>query len=294
MPDALFDRLASFRIDPPGVALPFARRLAHENGWSPAFAERAVAEYRRFVWLAMRAGHPVTPSPAVDEVWHLHLCYTHSYWDELCGGVLGRPLHHGPTRGGAAEGAKFADWYARTLASYRQHFGEPPADLWPAPAERFRGGIPRKVDARSHWVVSKARVRALAARSVRVAVLLLLLVSMAACVDLSEPESVALVAILGLGGVLAIVVVVLLVRGRSSERRGDADSGCGAPTGCAVSGCGGLRGHHGHGHGVDGGDRHGDTGGGGNGGDGGGGDSSGGDGGSGCGGGGGGCGGGGD
>ena len=117
MHDSLLSQLESFAVDVPDVDLSFTRRLARENGWSHAFAERAVREYLRFVWLAMRAGHPVTPSPAVDEVWHLHLCYTRSYWDELCGKVLGRPLHHQPTRGGAAEDAKFHDQYARTLAS---------------------------------------------------------------------------------------------------------------------------------------------------------------------------------
>ncbi|MFO1031653.1 MAG: hypothetical protein U1F60_11265 [Planctomycetota bacterium] len=257
MPDALFDRLASFRIDPPGVALPFARRLAHENGWSRAFAERAVAEYRRFVWLAMRAGHPVTPSPAVDEVWHLHLCYTRSYWDELCGRVLGRPLHHGPTLGGAAEGAKFADWYARTLASYRQHFGEPPADLWPAPTERFLGGIPRKVSARSHWIVPKARVRALLGGGARVAALALVMLLTAGCTDAST-DSVVLVGLLVVFAVFLVVFVLMAVRVRAAGRRsgnvprrkrGDGDSDCGSDVGCGFASSGGR--HHGlHGAGA--------------------------------------------
>ena len=78
---------------------------------------RAIEEYKRFVFLAMAAGHPVTPLDEVDQVWHLHLCYTRSYWEDLCGEVLRAPLHHGPTRGGAAERARFDDQYRRTLAS---------------------------------------------------------------------------------------------------------------------------------------------------------------------------------
>ena len=259
MPDALFERLVSFRIDPPGVALSFAQRLAHENGWSLAFAQRAIAEYFRFVWLAMRAGHPVTPSPAVDEVWHLHLCYTQSYWEDLCAKVLPRPLHHGPTRGGAGEDAKYADWYARTLASYREHFGEPPADLWPAPSERFRGGIPRKVDARSHWVVSKARVRSLLAGGARVAAAAALLLLTVGCVDLSKPDSVMTLGITIVGGffLFGIVMMVVFVRiaqranRANPRRRADAKSGCGGAGGCGfpVGGLG-LHGHgHAHGHG---------------------------------------------
>ena len=96
----LWQRIAAFEFDPVDAALPFSRRLARDNGWSDAFAQRAVEEYRRFVFLAMVAGHPVTPSDEVDQVWHLHLCYTRSYWEDLCGEVLPRPLHHGPTRGG--------------------------------------------------------------------------------------------------------------------------------------------------------------------------------------------------
>ena len=146
-PDSLRERLEAFAIDEPGIALPFTARLARENGWSPAFAARVVREYRRFVFLAVAAGHPVTPSEAVDQAWHLHLVHTRSYWDRLCGEVLGRPLHHDPTMGGPVEAAKFHDWYARTLESYRAHFGEsPPPDIWPAPAARFAGA------GRMQWV----------------------------------------------------------------------------------------------------------------------------------------------
>ena len=136
--EALRARIQAFSPDEPGIVFPFSARLARENGWVRAFAERVVEEYRRFLYLAVTAGHPVTPPVAVDQAWHLHLTYTRSYWDELCGRVLGRPLHHDPTKGGAAERDKYADWYTRTLDSYRAAFGEePPPDIWPAPAERF-------------------------------------------------------------------------------------------------------------------------------------------------------------
>ena len=136
--DELRARIQAFRLDEPGSVFPFSARLARENGWTREYALRVIEEYRRFVYLAMTAGHTVTPSVAVDEAWHLHLTYTRSYWDEMCGTVLGRPLHHDPTRGGAAEGGRFLDAYARTLRSYRAAFGEaPPADIWPSPAERF-------------------------------------------------------------------------------------------------------------------------------------------------------------
>ena len=249
MPDSLRDQLEAFVIDEPGVALSFTRRLARENGWSLAFAERAVREYLRFVWLAMRAGHPVTPSLAVDEVWHLHLCYTRSYWDELCGKVLGRPLHHGPTRGGSAEDGKFRDWYARTLASYRAHFGEPPAELWPPVDERFRTGLLRKVDARAHWLVPKAAVR----RAALAATALVAVGALAGCSGTMGPFDLTAIVLLVVG-----LVVGGIMLSRRQGRAEQKDSGCGAGGGsCGGMGCGsgpgGKGGGDGSGCGNDGG-----------------------------------------
>jgi len=130
--------------------------LVRENAWSRAHARRVIDEYRRFVLLAMVAGHPVTPSDAVDQVWHLHLTYTRSYWDRLCGEALGRPLHHGPTRGGRQESEKFTDWYQRTLAKYREVFGEePPHDIWPPISQRFGEEHIARIDRRQYFVIRR-------------------------------------------------------------------------------------------------------------------------------------------
>jgi len=154
----LWNRLEEFPFDPPGASMSFSRRLARENGWSHAFAHRALREYRRFLFLAMHAGHPVAPSDQIDQVWHQHLCYTRSYWTQLCGEVLGQPLHHEPSVGGQAESEKFDDWYARTLDSYRRFFGEPSADLWPPAKERFGDDLHfRRVNVRRAWIVPKPR-----------------------------------------------------------------------------------------------------------------------------------------
>ena len=159
--DPLWSRLQAFEFDIAGDALTFTKRLARENAWRPAFSQRVAEEYRRFIYLTQRAGHPVTPSDEVDQAWHLHLVYTRSYWDDLCAQVLERPLHHGPTRGGRAEDAKYHDWYAKTLESYARLFGSaPPADIWPEPAQRFSRSMRwRRVDTGAHWLVSKARTR---------------------------------------------------------------------------------------------------------------------------------------
>jgi uncharacterized protein (TIGR04222 family) len=140
------------------AAFPFAARLARENGWTAEQAERAIEEYRRFVLLAIIAGHPVSPSEAVDQVWHLHLMYTRSYWTAFCGEVLRTPLHHDPSQGGAAERAKLAAWYEATLTSYRRVFGHaPPRALWPAPQDRWGRASRRR------WLVPKPQLRDLSA-----------------------------------------------------------------------------------------------------------------------------------
>lgn len=100
----LWRRLAGFEVGAADAALTFTRRLARENRWSEAFARRVLEEYRRFVYLSMVAGRPMTPSDAVDQAWHLHLSYTRSYWQGLCRDVLGRPLHHEPTQGDRRSG----------------------------------------------------------------------------------------------------------------------------------------------------------------------------------------------
>lgn len=150
-------RLEAFELDDADSSLPFSSRLAREQGWTHAEAARAIREYKRFLYLAAVAGHPVSPSEAVDHAWHLHLLYTRNYWQDLCRDVLGFDLHHEPTRGGGEEHEKFTDWYARTLESYRLHFGEePPAHLWPTPAEKqAKKTAARWVETSDFWLIPK-------------------------------------------------------------------------------------------------------------------------------------------
>ncbi|MEO8670550.1 MAG: TIGR04222 domain-containing membrane protein [Tahibacter sp.] len=146
---ALWQRINAHDLERCGDALDFAARLAREHGWSTALAHAAVEEYRRFCFLALAAGHPVTPGADVDEVWHQHLLDTRDYWGPWCTSVLCANLHHEPTRGGNMDARKHYAQYSHTLASYQRFFGPPPARFWPAVAEQF--GNPsryRRVDLR--------------------------------------------------------------------------------------------------------------------------------------------------
>ena len=224
--DPLWRRIERFELDDADASLTFTRRLARENGWSLGYAKRVIGEYKKFCYLAFRSGHHVTPSDEVDQAWHLHLAYTRSYWDEFCGDVLGGPLHHGPTKGGATEGAKYRDWYQATLDSYVRVFGEaPPADIWPDAERRFRnvGGF-RRIDMAGVWLVPKPSL----GRWPAMAGLSTALVTLAACVEINSANifdwlPVAL-------GLLTVVVVIVAVM-RQNWRSGRGGSGR-AAAGC--------------------------------------------------------------
>jgi hypothetical protein len=131
----LWRRLAEFEVSPPGAVFSFTKRLARENQWSLEFAQRVFEEYRRFLYLCAVAGRQLTPSPAVDLIWQLHLGYPGSYGQDLCAGVLRRPLSCRQPEVGAVERSRPGDHQA-TLAAYQREFGcAPPAEIWPT-AER--------------------------------------------------------------------------------------------------------------------------------------------------------------
>ncbi len=234
--DPLWSKLEAFELDVNGDSLTFTRRLARENGWSPDFAGRVVEEYRRFLFLAMRAGHPVTPSDEVDQAWHLHLVYTHSYWDELCGEVLGRPLHHGPTRGGRAEDDKYHEWYEKTLASYKRVFGRtPPADIWPEAGRRFSSEMRwRRVNVAACWLLPKSKVKRVAALLVGGTCLGGLL---AACSGGDAAEN-SILALIIVGVLTLILILAASAAKRTKSGQGSNDShGCTGPSSGCSSGC---------------------------------------------------------
>ncbi|MBK9201074.1 MAG: hypothetical protein IPL73_01245 [Candidatus Obscuribacter sp.] len=127
---ALWARVEAFEIDEPGAPAPFSVRLAREQNWTIELAREAVEEYKRFMFLAVAAGHPVTPSATVDEVWHLHLIYTRSYWEDFCVKVLDRIIHHDP--GNGKEGERGA-----CKPTVRAHAGKLSQVLWRAAARHL-------------------------------------------------------------------------------------------------------------------------------------------------------------
>lgn len=232
------DSILQFQIDDPEAGLNFSRRLSLENNWSEGYTKRVVEEYLRFLVLCAEAGHKVTPSDAVDQVWHLHMCYTESYWNDLCKDIIGFPLHHGPTKGGSVERSKFFDWYSETLNSYQAIFKEEaPLDIWPSAEKRFARQDFRRVDCGANFVISKKLVGTSLAGLVGVSCL-------AGCSSHFLMSSSAGSGLFWL--FMLVVLVVFVIKGiKSGGGKGGGgggwsgcNSGC-SSSGCSSSGCGG-------------------------------------------------------
>jgi hypothetical protein len=129
--NALWYAIRDLTLDQPKTSMRFSDRLARDHLWTRDYAIRVIREYRRFLYLLATESETMAPSEDVDEVWHLHLAYTKSYWDDLCVKVVKRPLHHIPSNG-SEDAPRLSLAYERTLGRYRAVFGsDPPADIWP-------------------------------------------------------------------------------------------------------------------------------------------------------------------
>jgi hypothetical protein len=126
------EKLLNFRVSEPT----FWRKLQKENNWSIEFAEQAYTEYIRFVYLCAKyRGQLIVPSNTVDEVWHLHLTYTRSYWTGMCRDLLGFSLHHNANEGGKQSDINHVGAYEFTKAKYEEEFGEKPKPMYWEPTE---------------------------------------------------------------------------------------------------------------------------------------------------------------
>jgi hypothetical protein len=219
----LFHEINELKLSPEKARLSFEARLARENGWSRSQARRVIKEYKKFLYLVAISDRMLTPSEAVDQAWHLHMTFTRSYWDGLCAGVLGRPLHHEPTEGGPAEGKKFAAAYGATLAAYRAEFGaEPPAAIWPPASVRFLPPRQRWVDTRTHIIASK---RSLYSGAAIAAGGLLAAASPAYAAEFAWPERPIMVAIIVVAGLLCLIAIVGLFGSKRGAPRQNAKNG---------------------------------------------------------------------
>ena len=223
----LYQTILELNIDEESISFPFSERVSRDNAWSLAFSRRCIVEYKRFVYLCAISDEPLTPSDQVDQVWHLHLAYTRSYWIDLCRDILKKDLHHGPTKGGRMESEKYQTQYQDTIDLYLQEFGEaPPQDIWPDLHNRFKNADQFvRINKSGYWLLQKpSRI---------VAPLVLAPLLLVACTSEEFESDFWFYAKVALGVYVVYKVLKWLVVLSGGKGGG---SGCG--TGC--SGCGGC------------------------------------------------------
>lgn len=222
--DPLWQRISDFSPDDPEALIPFSHKLAREQNWSQAFTQRAIYEYKRFVYLCCISPSGASPSQIVDEVWHLHLEYTQNYWEEFCNNTLGRKLHHHPSKGGPHEKKKHEHWLKDTLRTYKQVFKKaPPDDIW---KRSFPWGLPWK-------------------RSTPFKNWSLVFIFFSAIVLLSGCKANGMVVIiLAVFGFFALLVISGMAsahgkNGNQNQNNNSGSGGCSGGSGCSGGGCSG-------------------------------------------------------
>jgi hypothetical protein len=128
MNNELWEKIAAVDFDSPPSEYGFSTRLAKENYWTKDFTEKAIEEYKKFMYLAATSEMMVSPSETVDAVWHQHLIFTQSYQD-FCQ-ILGKQVQHVPSTHNREEFEKFRQAKERTNKLYSKDFGVQPAGIW--------------------------------------------------------------------------------------------------------------------------------------------------------------------
>lgn len=128
MDTRLWTKIAEFNIDGLPSEYGFSTRLANENFWTINFTQKAILEYKKFMYLAGTSDLMVSPSEIIDVVWHQHLIFTQSYTD-FCN-IIGKNIQHVPSTHNREDAAKFRQAKERTRKLYNSTFGEQPKDIW--------------------------------------------------------------------------------------------------------------------------------------------------------------------
>jgi uncharacterized protein (TIGR04222 family) len=158
----LWNEVLAYDFDQPLSEYGFSVRLAKENYWTQAFTQKAILEYKKFMYLAATHDAMVSPSEIVDVVWHQHLVFTQSYAD--FGKLLGKAVQHIPSTHNRQDAVRFKQAKERTHQMYKSNFGEPPADVWeyatmqgalqlPKAKYKLRSGILVGLFALAVWLV---------------------------------------------------------------------------------------------------------------------------------------------
>jgi hypothetical protein len=131
------EKLKNFKVSSNGDLDLFWIKLTSENGWSHPYAKEVFLEYKKFLWLAKNSQSRVVPSRIIDRVWHLHMTFTKSYWNDLCEDILHFEFHHIPSSKNSRSEELDMIGYKNTLKMYEIEFGIfPSARYWPTSSKQ--------------------------------------------------------------------------------------------------------------------------------------------------------------
>ncbi|WP_261510569.1 glycine-rich domain-containing protein [Chryseobacterium paludis] len=219
--DSLWNRISEFSLDAAEASFPFSRKLAKEEKWTLDFTQKAIEEYKKFVYLCCILPNGASPSEIIDKVWHMHLIYTQNYWEDFCPNILKRKLHHHPSKGGYTEKLKHDDWFNGTLKYYREIFQyEAPEDIWKNHDN---------INSKKHWI-----------KRLYLSLLLLTPFLFSSClgqvISVLSPIILTIIAVLGFG------YLIFLLQDNGKNNRSTNDGGGGSSCGgnsCSGGGDGG-------------------------------------------------------
>ena len=124
----LWNKISEYNFDDPMSEYGFSTRLANENFWTKDFTEKAILEYKKFMYLAGTSDLMVSPSEIIDVIWHQHLIFTQSYTG-FCD-IIGKTIQHVPSTHNKEEAEKFRQAKERTIRFYKENVGEQPKEIW--------------------------------------------------------------------------------------------------------------------------------------------------------------------
>jgi hypothetical protein len=231
----LWTNIDNFQLDKTGDEFSFSDRVARENGWAKDYTQRVILEYKKFIYLCCVSVQGVTPSDPVDQVWHLHLTYTKSYWIDFCQDTIGKQIHHNPTKGGKKEAKKFNEYYTHLQELYKSHFDcNPPIDIWHANEIRFKDIDFQRVNLKRYWLVKKPS-------RIFLSILTLITIAIVGIISIQAIGAVALYVVISATAIWGIKSLVSGIRKKNKNKSGKGRNGI---SGCSVAGCFGNSGYH--------------------------------------------------
>ncbi|WP_202903839.1 glycine-rich domain-containing protein [Neotamlana nanhaiensis] len=228
----LWKKINEFNLEDENATFNFTHRLARDNNWKLSFAREVVLEYKKFMYLCAISKAQITPSDAVDQAWHLHLTYTHSYWKNFCLKTIGKEIHHNPTKGGNKEKDKFSNCYDLTFKTYETEFRKPPPKkIWLDNKKRFQEVNYKRINLDRYWLIKKPSPNL----TTNVLILFLGLISSTLLIQAQNNSSII---------IILIVIIFFLIKlfNKGNKNNGGCNTGCSYSDDSGCSGCSGCGG----------------------------------------------------